>query len=601
MKYPTEDDWVAWGITERCHKLFLLRWRELLDHRTADTWQLRTRNLKGVLLEVQVAAQRSLIYKRYQHNFQPLIGELIHVAKNDRIVRDEFPLILPGIEFLQKVYKNKPKDFQTIENLAQVVHSQLDDYQQVLVRRLRTLIQDSDADTIGDIYSLTKALATEFSCSGIAVPFLQNALAILSDPTAGEFVNRYDRVIQACLPGKSEFDCLFALEGSGVPDENSFGTPGITFTSKDPEEELSQKQTEFYDQAPSDTQFLKVTVQARDPWSARQAAEQQAANLFACLKFYRRSTTLSIRRVGVLVTAKQDGETHIVGTEELRLSPAQSGGFPSRQITRILDLHRFLPQGKVDPLTSALQYHRIALSATTDEARLVNLWIALECIIRQASGDTIIGRATTFVPPSVSLTKPLNLVRSFAVDIRYYWRVQDASALWPHLPNSSATRCRAEDLLRLLLPSADAGGLAALREFLEPHPLLSHRLSVLRELFANPARLGDEIEAHKQNIAWELRRIYRERNDVMHSGLSSELTSHLLQHLHTYFILAVHNLVHDLRTQKANSIPGALEHRRLLFRHFVTLLKNRDQHVTLTGVLYPDFILSRSDDPPAWP
>ncbi len=52
MLYPTEEDWAKWGITDECHKFFVLHWDELFDAETPDTWQVRTCNIVTLLGEM---------------------------------------------------------------------------------------------------------------------------------------------------------------------------------------------------------------------------------------------------------------------------------------------------------------------------------------------------------------------------------------------------------------------------------------------------------------------------------------------------------------------------------------------------------------------
>ena len=52
MLYPSEVDWAKWGISDECHKFFVLHWEELFNAETPDTWQVRTCNIVTMLGEI---------------------------------------------------------------------------------------------------------------------------------------------------------------------------------------------------------------------------------------------------------------------------------------------------------------------------------------------------------------------------------------------------------------------------------------------------------------------------------------------------------------------------------------------------------------------
>ncbi len=40
MIFPTNEEWTLWEINEEHHKFFLLRWQEIFDENTFDSWQV---------------------------------------------------------------------------------------------------------------------------------------------------------------------------------------------------------------------------------------------------------------------------------------------------------------------------------------------------------------------------------------------------------------------------------------------------------------------------------------------------------------------------------------------------------------------------------
>jgi hypothetical protein len=52
MKHPTNENWEEWNITEEAHQFFSLRWMEIFDLNTFNTWQVRSSNITSILKEL---------------------------------------------------------------------------------------------------------------------------------------------------------------------------------------------------------------------------------------------------------------------------------------------------------------------------------------------------------------------------------------------------------------------------------------------------------------------------------------------------------------------------------------------------------------------
>jgi len=69
----------------------------------------------------------------------------------------------------------------------------------------------------------------------------------------------------------------------------------------------------------------------------------------------------------------------------------------------------------------------------------------------------------------------------------------------------------------------------------------------VKSYFKSPQDLAGSIKLHNKNIEWQLCRIYRARNHIMHQGSHLFGLRQLIQHLHTYYATTIHVLIHDLK------------------------------------------------------
>ena len=99
-------------------------------------------------------------------------------------------------------------------------------------------------------------------------------------------------------------------------------------------------------------------------------------------------------------------------------------------------------------MAAAIEYHRLALLATSDEARLVNLWIALEALCQGGEGS-IIERVWSRISPCVSVENVRKNLVSLSIYIKELWDHEDPSPFLTLFPNSSETRLEPSDLADL--------------------------------------------------------------------------------------------------------------------------------------------------------
>jgi hypothetical protein len=79
--------------------------------------------------------------------------------------------------------------------------------------------------------------------------------------------------------------------------------------------------------------------------------------------------------------------------------------------------------------------------------------------------------------------------------------------------------------------------------------LLRFRTWKLMSTFGNSSSIMAAIKAHEQRVGWHLRRIYRSRNLLVHSGKALRYQDHLVESLHSYVDRSIY-LVEEIMTRK---------------------------------------------------
>ena len=125
-------------------------------------------------------------------------------------------------------------------------------------------------------------------------------------------------------------------------------------------------------------------------------------------------------------------------------------------------------------------------------------------------------------------------------------------------------------------------------------PLLVNRFMTVWEQFHEPGQLAEAFHRSRRRIQWQIARIYRARNQLVHRGEQSPYIWRILQNAQYYVSSAISRVLHDLRDHPDWTVDTSLEHQLQRYEYVHSLLKT-GQGKTLR---YSDFlarITSKSD------
>lgn len=271
MIFPTEQNWADWEIDKELHKFFSLRWQEIFDEDTFDSWQVRSCNLKTILHEILEALDAVNKVHASHPNILFLIKEAQLIANDDIIISKYFSYIPHYLkklesEYEQNIKNDNKKNIGEFRKVINIVTGNLSDYRNQLVSNLKELISTPPEKYKNEIYSLTMGLGIELKSMGYSTLALRESYNLLIDNKSGKFLDRFIKLIEQFSGKENWYLFYFLISWPGkFPEQRK---SDIELIEKHPEHELSVEETEFYRQDSKAT-IAKIRVKALDHYSAR--------------------------------------------------------------------------------------------------------------------------------------------------------------------------------------------------------------------------------------------------------------------------------------------------------------------------------------------
>lgn len=610
MIFPTDENWASWGVDVDAHKFVIIKWCELFDINTFDSWQFRTSNLASILDEMLQSLVVVKTVNKYHPNINSLIEEAIKISKRDLVIKEYFPFVRGYLDKLMELYCKEIKGKESasvfpLERLIKVIIGNTARYGDILKDEIKKIIASPPESYKKRLSFLLESLAVDVVREGYSIRFVLEISEVLKTNDL-PFAERFDSMLLGLSGQSREYKCSFLVRYHAKVDElqDRLKESGIDLISERPiEEGVSPEATAFY---ASDESALiaTITVNALDRYSARQESEEKLDSFFSVVKFYQPSQEPFVRKgQPVLVRDVEAGSDVEVYKNDDGFKHYKDVRVPYPHISSLMSLVSGLADGDKDQLAASLQYHKLALSASTDEARLVNMWIALESLVQDGDG-TIISRVLKNVPNNISTNYVYKTVKALPHSFFIFWRSRASQDLINVLDSSSRYYLHIDDMIRILVKAYGEPVVESFLAFTSDHQLLGFRISQLWDgMFKSPKQLVKSLKSHEENVRWQLMRIYRTRNQIMHQGKGFPGTRQLLQHLHTYYNIVIRNLVFDLTKFSGWNLHDSFEHRFRLYELMIKALENhKDSPFSVDCLAAPHLLLEgNTSGDLAWP
>ena len=227
--------------------------------------------------------------------------------------------------------------------------------------------------------------------------------------------------------------------------------------------------------------------------------------------------------------------------------------------------------GSFKKFNRIVDMHGICVENDVPENQLLNLWISLETLVPARVGKNKIKNVIISVKPFIRLTYIKKLLERFVSDLML-WNKNETRRILSKVPSTEglALYIRAFYLLSL---KGNKSIRDELYKLLGNYPLLRFRTFSLAESFKNPKKVQELLNSHDMKVAWQIRRIYRTRNLIVHSGRSPKHIGTLIENGHDYLDTILNEVVIvSCGDYKIETLEQAFELQQVLYNKYEKVL-----------------------------
>jgi ferritin-like metal-binding protein YciE len=235
--------------------------------------------------------------------------------------------------------------------------------------------------------------------------------------------------------------------------------------------------------------------------------------------------------------------------------------------------------------------HGICVNHNIVDNQLVNLWTALETLTPSHAASSKIANITAAAIPFLMHIYVGQLVQQLTYDL-LNWDKWRAKKILHKVPCEPRTSLRGKCLRLLCLPENEPLR-DQLYEHLKDFHLLRYRAFRLSESLSDRQKLRDLLDSHEKKVSWQIRRIYRTRNLLVHSGRTPPAyIETLVENGHEYLDSMIYEVMKtSCGAYGATSLEQVFEIAKIRYKEFMR--KVADDSVLTNATC--DFLLGQQD------
>lgn len=201
-------------------------------------------------------------------------------------------------------------------------------------------------------------------------------------------------------------------------------------------------------------------------------------------------------------------------------------------------------------LLSSINTAALARTSVNPENQLISFWSAIEVLLSEPQGEVRIVHYASLIVPCIVLRHTRRQLVTMYDELLVSYRSR-FRRLVTKTPTQSTGHTGAFAELMFLPEFADQRD--ELCELVKSNPLALHRLWKLHKDYSDIKVANKTISDHRRRVEWQIHRIYRARNQLVHSGQMPNYLESLILNLAGYYTSSIATIINRARRDDGSS------------------------------------------------
>ncbi|SHO49657.1 hypothetical protein [Desulfopila aestuarii] len=533
---------------------------ELLFDYTIDSYKPRALNAPSLCIELLKVIEEVDKGNIDRNNVKYIIEELKQVFKKDKSAKE---LTALDINYFLGLKEDSP--LSELKLKVSVLERSLERgrYIKKIQEKLQSAIEKNNKDEIDILIStyittlINRGISKQFIYHQFNKIFFNGNIKVESDNSLWE-------LFKTMNPKRHVYSAFFKVSKSILLLEKSFNYFGIRIA--DVAEERTKELLEKHNFKAKDGHIIVEVrgLKLPDPFFARDFAEKR-------LETIRNTSNLFFHNSKLRWNKRSLVKQHCCSKDSLvasnQINPMRKSFNHKSNDVALLTNQVFenisLQSDSFKKFNRVLELHSNCLQNLTPENQLVNLWIILETLIPSVYKKSKVENICIEITPLILM----RYFRKLCLEL-YHDIIRWNSDALHELSDDIATDVDTHFSKFLLLLSDDQfhPKLTTLYGKFDNFHLLRNRVFKISSILKDKSKIQQKLENHKSNITWQVRRVYRTRNLIVHSGTSPNYINVLVENTH-YYIDQILSEIVDMTTStfKIYNLEQAFEFGKILY------------------------------------
>jgi hypothetical protein len=510
---------------------------ELLHRNTIDTNRLKLSNPLLIIKELTSVCSDLAKNKLKNHDYATsVIKETLKLTKDNHHLKST---VISIDYFNALIEKSNKDDYLKIVHAGNLIVNDNKDYTNTLFEEIYKIIVAKRTDLILDYDDLKKFsrlieyLYVELCSIGYSKFYLYRFLtAIFSGVDAIDFDARYSIIKSLKDRPVENFEVIFGLDSTKFDKTKvKLLSNGINILNKSDKTRISvitkNKVDIFFDEN-EEHLLLSLNVNTKDYYQALNLSRSKLLNILDVLYLGHSDKNLSLIKDCFIVGSNQPDKSSSLPTMY------QIDGYykSNNKVYKVL-IEKFtkinnsnINDETKNKINSGIRYLRMGGESGELINKYINYWIGLEYIFSTYDADSYtIGRLREYFKRAHALIYIKRNINDFHKDIK----ILNEHHLIPDY-NDDLEYLKVENNYNLIIASSVS-------------PLLRFRAEYFKNLLMDNKKVRAALENHQKNLEWNLTRIYRIRNEIVHNAAIKEDIAVLTSHLRYYLTFIINGLI----------------------------------------------------------